>query len=126
MESRFERQLKKGVLEMVVLGLICRRPAYGYELLQRLQKESDGLLCLKEGTLYPILYRLEDEGLICSSWSAPDTAARTVPKKTYTATEAGRAALLAEQAAWQRLCGCVEGFVARTAADENAETEVSK
>ncbi len=69
MEDRFAQQLKKGVLEMLVLKLICEKPAYGYELLSELKKSSQGRFCLKEGTLYPILYRLEDDGMIRSQWS---------------------------------------------------------
>ena len=71
MEDRFAQQLKKGVLEMLVLKLICEKPAYGYELLSELKKSSQGRFCLKEGTLYPILYRLEDDGMIRSQWSTP-------------------------------------------------------
>ena len=67
-EDRFLQQLKKGALEMLVLELICRHPTYGYELLSMLRDGSDGLFTLKEGTLYPILYRLEDEALIASRW----------------------------------------------------------
>lgn len=68
MESRFERQLKKGALEMLVLGLVCAGPTYGYELLGSHGRRSNGLFALKEGTLYPILYRLEDDGLIEAQW----------------------------------------------------------
>ena len=79
MEDRFAQQLKKGVLEMLVLKLICEKPAYGYELLSELKKSSQGRFCLKEGTLYPILYRLEDDGMIRSQWSTGE--GRTAPKK---------------------------------------------
>ena len=67
MEDRFAQQLKKGVLEMLVLKLICEKPTYGYELLSELKTSSQGRFCLKEGTLYPILYRLEDDGMIRSN-----------------------------------------------------------
>ena len=67
-ETRLERQLKKGVLEMLVLRLVCQKPGHGYELLARMDRRSHGAFRLKEGTLYPILYRLEDDGLIVSSW----------------------------------------------------------
>lgn len=107
MESRFSRQMKKGVLEMLVLGLVCERPGHGYELIHRLAARSEGFLQTKEGTLYPILYRLEDDGLIVSSWQTGG-AGRAAPKKIYTATQAGRSALLAMQAEWQALCHCVQ------------------
>ena len=45
MESRFERQLKKGALEMLVLGLVCAGPTYGYELLGSMARRSNGLFC---------------------------------------------------------------------------------
>ena len=64
MEERFLQQLKKGVLELLVLQTICRGPTYGYELISQLSSRSGGLFTLREGTLYPILYRLEDDGLI--------------------------------------------------------------
>ena len=78
MESRFSRQMKKGVLEMLVLGLVCEQPGHGYELLNRLAVRSGGFLHTREGTLYPILYRLEDDGFISSSWQTGGTA-RTAP-----------------------------------------------
>lgn len=88
MEDRFSQQLKKGILEMLVLHLICQQPTYGYELLQRLKGQSHGRFALKEGTLYPILYRLEDDGFIAARWSQGE--GRLAPKKIYEATEAGR------------------------------------
>ena len=88
MDDRFLQQLKKGVLEMLVLDLLCQKPAYGYELLTLLKERSNGMFCLKEGTLYPILYRLEDEGLIEANWSCGD--GRTTPKKIYVPTREGR------------------------------------
>ena len=87
MEDRLLQQLKKGVLEMLVLQLICRAPTYGYELIQRLKQKSGGKFSLKEGTLYPILYRLEDDGLIQAKWHQGE--GRSAPKKMYEATEAG-------------------------------------
>jgi len=87
MEDRFSQQLKKGILEMLVLELVCEKATYGYELLTRLREQSDGMFTLKEGTLYPILYRLEDDGMIFSNWQ--QGAGRAAPKKIYRATEAG-------------------------------------
>lgn len=108
MEERFVQQLKKGVLEMLVLEAVCRKETYGYELLTTLREASGGLFTLKEGTLYPILYRLEDDGMIVSSWSAGE--GRTAPKKMYSATEQGRAARLRHRQMWQRFIAAVDGF----------------
>ena len=57
MDDRLLQQLKKGVLEMLVLEVICQEPTYGYELMAKLKIRSNDLFTLKEGTLYPILYR---------------------------------------------------------------------
>ena len=96
MDDRFLQQLKKGVLELLVLETVCKGSTYGYELLTSLKNQSGEMFALKEGTLYPILYRLEDEGLIQSSWSQGE--GRVAPKKMYTATEVG---YLERQRRWQ-------------------------
>ena len=109
MDSRFSQQLKKGVLEMLVLELICKQPTYGYELLSQLKKRSDGQFQLKEGTLYPILYRLEDDGLIESSWSQGE--GRTTPKKIYAPTKAGLEENRSRQQIWHRFVVTVNAFI---------------
>ena len=108
MEDRFLQQLKKGVLEMLVLEILCEESTYGYELMSRLKSRSHELFTLKEGTLYPILYRLEDDGMIVSSWSKPE--GRSAPKKMYAATEQGRQARLRQRQVWQAFIGAVDGF----------------
>ena len=109
MEGRFYQQLKKGVLEMLVLKLICDGPTYGYGLLQQLKDRSESRFSLKEGTLYPILYRLEDDGLIAAKWSQGE--GRTAPKKIYEATEAGREENLRRQILWREFSQTVNTFV---------------
>lgn len=108
MEDKFLQQLKKGVLEMLVLELVCARPTYGYELLSSLGERSEGLFSLREGTLYPILYRLEDDGMIRSQWSRGE--GRTAPKKMYAATERGRAEALRRRAVWDNFQSTVKSF----------------
>jgi len=109
MEDRFSQQLKKGVLEMLVLKLICAQPTYGYELLSRLKEGSEGLFTLKEGTLYPILYRLEDDGMIQARWSQGE--GRAAPKKIYEATPGGREENLRRQLVWQEFAQTVNRFL---------------
>jgi PadR family transcriptional regulator PadR len=108
MDDRFLQQLKKGVLEMLVLETVCEGSTYGYELLTGLKARSNDLFALKEGTLYPILYRLEDDGLIESSWSQGE--GRTAPKKMYTATEKGRQERLDRWRVWGEFVSAVDGF----------------
>ncbi len=109
MEDRFTQQLKKGVLEMLVLRQVCSQPTYGYELLAHLKEGSSGLFSLKEGTLYPILYRLEDDGLIRAKWSQGE--GRTAPKKIYEATEEGRKENIRRQQIWKDFAETVDSFL---------------
>lgn len=109
MEDRFTQQLKKGVLEMLVLKIVCTQPTYGYELLTKLKERSQGRFSLKEGTLYPILYRLEDDGLIAAKWSQGE--GRTAPKKIYEATDLGKAENIRRQLVWREFEECVNGFL---------------
>lgn len=109
MEDRFSQQLKKGVLEMLVLELLCAKTSYGYELLSILKEGSGGTFSLKEGTLYPILYRLEDDGLIEARWIPGE--GRSAPKKMYAATDRGREENLRRQIIWQEFNRTVNGFL---------------
>ncbi len=108
MEDRLLQQLKKGVLEMLVLEIICREPTYGYELMTKLKAQSNGLFTMKEGTLYPILYRLEDDGFITAAWSVGE--GKTAPKKIYTATEKGQEERKRRRVVWQDFSCTVSGF----------------
>ena len=108
MDDRFLQQLKKGVLEMLVLETICLGPTYGYALLTDLKEKTKGFFTLKEGTLYPILYRLEDDGLIQSSWSQGE--GRVAPKKIYTATEKGRQERTRRWQIWGQFVSAVDSF----------------
>jgi PadR family transcriptional regulator PadR len=82
-----ERELKRGSLELIVLHLLRPGEAYGYEIVSKLTTETDGALEVTDGTLYPVLYRLERAGLVAVRWETP---VRGVPRKYYRLTEAGR------------------------------------
>lgn len=113
-EQRFAQQLKKGVLEMLVLQLLADKPGHGYELIVRLRKAGGGLLDLKEGTLYPIMYRLEQEGCISSVWNTPDGGSPgKVPRRIYTATEKGLQLLQQEAEVWHQFVRCVDQQLGR-------------
>jgi len=82
-----ERELKRGSLELIVLHLLAPGEAYGYEIVTKLTTETNGALEVTDGTLYPVLYRLERAGFVDVRW---DTPARGVPRKYYRLTDAGR------------------------------------
>ena len=73
-----ERELKRGSLELIVLHLLAPGEAYGYEIVDKLTAETDGSLGVTDGTLYPVLYRLERAGFVEVRWETP---ARGVPRK---------------------------------------------
>ena len=92
-----ERELKRGTLELIVLHLLAPGEAYGYEIVSELTAETNGALEVTDGTLYPVLYRLERAGSVDVRWETPE---RGVPRKYYRITPAGRAELAALTREW--------------------------
>jgi PadR family transcriptional regulator PadR len=90
-------------LDALVLAVLRREPAHGYAILSSLRLTSDGVFDLHEGTLYPILHRLEGQGLLRARWRS--VAGRE--RKVYALTKAGRAAVEAERAGWRRYAQAV-------------------
>jgi PadR family transcriptional regulator PadR len=82
-----ERELKRGSLELIVLHLLAPGEAYGYEIVSKLTAETNGALEVTDGTLYPVLYRLERAGFVTVRWETPE---RGVPRKYYRLTDEGR------------------------------------
>lgn len=109
MTERYEKQLKKGVLEILVLKLLETEEKYGYQLIQQMREQSGEMFTLKEGTLYPILYRLEDEGLVLSRWSEPK--GKEVARKYYGITVQGKTALTELIELWEVFSGQVSDML---------------
>lgn len=101
MNEKYERQMKKGLLDLLVLKLLDSEPKYGYQLISELKEKSGGIFLLKEGTLYPILYRLEEEGLVASQWS--EAKGKQLPRKYYVITEEGAKALKQLKQIWHQM-----------------------
>ncbi len=101
MNDKYERQMKKGVLDMLVLRLLKSEPKYGYQIIQEMKEKSEETFLLKDGTLYPVLYRLEDDKLVVSKWS--EAEGKQVPRKYYEITEAGQKTLDETAAVWKRI-----------------------
>lgn len=89
---------------LLVLDALEEGPAHGYQIARRVEAESDGVLTLKEGTLYPQLYKLESRGLIVGHWQ-DEMAGRRV--RVYELTPDGRAELATGRAEWFRKAGAV-------------------
>lgn len=101
MNDKYERQMKKGVLDMLVLRLLKDEAKYGYQIIQELKEKSAETFSLRDGTLYPVLYRLEDDKLVVSKWN--EAEGKQVPRKYYEITEAGQKALEEIEAVWKRI-----------------------
>jgi PadR family transcriptional regulator PadR len=105
--SKFERELLRGSLDLMVLSVLAGERQYGY-LIQKLVREaSRGRVDLPAGTLYPLLHRLEDDGLIKSSWD--DSTGRQ--RKWYQLTAAGRKRLNVQAQEWHDYASCIRDLL---------------
>ncbi len=98
------RERLKGHLDLLLLSVLSAGPAHGYAVIAALRQRSEGAFDLPEGTVYPALHRLEDAGLLSSSWADADGRRRRV----YALTSAGAAALAAERGEWRRFARAVQ------------------
>jgi transcriptional regulator len=94
----FSRELKKGSTELLILALLEARPRHGYELAKLIDIRSGGRLSLRVGSLYPILCRLEDKGLIAGRWVEKAGERR---RRFYRLTLAGRTTLVEQRGVWE-------------------------
>ncbi len=100
--KKLDRELRSGLLSLVILLGIKQDPEarYGYQIIERLKKRSDGTLVMPEGTVYPILHSLEGYGLVRGEWRESRNGP---PRKYYNITQAGEEALKGALALWQSL-----------------------
>lgn len=98
-----EAALLQGTLDMLILKVIALQPLHGYGIVQRLQQMSKDALQIRQGSLYPALYRLERKGWLKADWKT--TCGRDA--KYYTLTAAGRRQLDQERASWKRLTDAI-------------------
>ncbi len=95
----FSRELKKGSTDMLVLSLLEHRARHGYEIGKQIELASGGRLRFRIGSLYPILCRLEDRGLLTGRWIERPGERR---RRYYKLTPAGRRALARERSVWKQ------------------------
>jgi len=96
--------LLPGTLDMLILKAVSLKPLHGYGVLQRIRQISGDALEIPQGSLYPALYRLEQQDLIAAQWGQSDNNRRA---KYYTLTAAGRRRLREETAGWNRLAAAM-------------------
>src|SRR5262245_63600205 len=86
-ESKDARsELLQGTLDLLILRILAAAPMHGWGISQRIQQVSDSVLVVNQGSLYPALYRLEEEGWIASEWGASENNRRA---KFYKLTRNG-------------------------------------
>jgi len=86
----FSKQLLSGTLELVILETLSHGQSYAYEIIQNIELKTGGAIELREGTVYPLLYRLEDQGMVYSSFKSTITSK---PRRYYKLTNDGKVRL---------------------------------
>jgi PadR family transcriptional regulator, regulatory protein PadR len=109
-------QMRKGVLEMCVVAAISSREAYASDILDRLKQSQ---LIVVEGTLYPILTRLKNEGFLSYRWEESNSGP---PRKYYSITPEGTGFLSELRSGWDELVNAVSALVAVNNQEDSKET----
>ncbi len=102
--------LVQGTLDLLILKILSLEPKHGWAIAKRIQQVSKEALQVQQGSLYPALYRLEQQGWIKADWRETDTGRQA---KFYTLTRSGRKRLETELANWDRLSNGIN-LVVRT------------
>jgi PadR family transcriptional regulator, regulatory protein PadR len=97
-------ELLQGTLDMLILKSLQHEPMHGFGISVRIRQMSDEVLQVEQGSLYPALYRLEDQGWIKSEWGVSDNNRKA---KFYSLTAAGKKQLNAETANWDRVSAAI-------------------
>jgi PadR family transcriptional regulator PadR len=97
-------ELLQGTLDMLILRVTALQPIHGYAIGQRIRQLSDDALRIRQGSLYPALYRLEERGWLKSAWEMTEGGRRA---KFYSLTKAGLRQLNADKTGWDRLCRAI-------------------
>lgn len=108
----FNTELVGSTVEMLVLKLLAERTMYGYEIIQIVNERTDGAFNWKEGTLYPVLHRLEGKGFLATEWQAGETGKK---RKYYRLTAKGQALATEKVAEWQVFTNSVNAVLCRPA-----------
>jgi PadR family transcriptional regulator PadR len=106
-----QTDLLQGTLDMLILRVLSRGEIHGWGIADRIGQLSQSVLSVGEGSLYPALYRLQEQGWIASEWGISDNNRKA---KYYRLTKAGRKQLEVEKETWERLTFAI-GEIMRSA-----------
>lgn len=112
MAKTSKSDLLQGTLDMLILKTLALGPQHGWGISQRIQQISEDVLQVNQGSLYPALHRLEEQGLIDAEWGVSDANRQA---KYYNLTRAGRKQLDVEAAQWARITAAVGRVLDATA-----------
>jgi PadR family transcriptional regulator, regulatory protein PadR len=108
MSRRPAGEAMRGSMDLLILKTVSLEAMHGWGITQRLEDQSGGVLEVNQGSLYPALQRLEQRGWIDSEWQVTENNRKA---KYYRLTTAGRGALAAEVASWQRYADAVQAIL---------------
>jgi transcriptional regulator len=100
--------LVQGTLDLLILKTLTLEAMHGWAIAKRIQQVSNEVLQVQQGSLYPALHRLEQQGWIAAKWAESDTGRQA---KFYKLTAAGHKQLEAETASWNRLSAAIDLIV---------------
>ena len=100
--------LVQGTLDLLLLKILALEPLHGWAIGQRLRQVSGNVLQVSDGSLYPALHKLENEGWVKAEWKPTENNRRA---KFYALTRAGRRQLENEAASWDRLSAAISQVV---------------
>jgi DNA-binding PadR family transcriptional regulator len=112
MNKTADPNLLKGNLDLILLEILEPQPMYGLEIINEAQTRTDGYFDFKEGSLYPALHRLEQQGLLKSEFQPSDNGGPR--RKYYRLTDSGHRALARKREEWQRFSRAVDALRGHT------------
>ena len=101
-------ELLKGNTPTLILAVLRNGPLHGYGIAREIERRSGAALRFRESTLYPALHALEEEGLIAGEWTQPEGGR---PRRVYTLTPQGCAALEERTRVWERFAGAIQSVL---------------
>jgi PadR family transcriptional regulator, regulatory protein PadR len=112
-ENARKQEMVQGTMDMLILRTLLAGPAHGHTIANVIERTSEDVLQVEQGSLYPALHRLEDRGWVASYWGASENNRKA---KFYKLTAAGRKRLTAERNRWSQMVEAI-GRVLRGAAE---------
>ncbi|MDG5786757.1 PadR family transcriptional regulator [Evansella sp. AB-P1] len=110
----FNRELVKGSTSLLLLQLLAEKDMYGYEIVKEMEKRSENVLQIKEGTLYPALHKLEKQQFIASYWNEQE---KGPARKYYRITKDGTEILQQKTNEWNKFVKTIDKVMGRNGYD---------